>query len=292
MKKMKNLSILIVISLICVCIVGGSVLAEDGEYNRRKHIASKGVFDYSNSTVVLDSSDLIYLADEIDDLERAYKSSTVEALNRIGTFYVSTDGDISHECDDNNVSPDMAAELLFSDLYHGIVKSQSVDHLDNVQAEDAHGNPLYYADQNASDSNDLTSTTTDTNDYPVFIQPAAADNLTAGTAAWVDGDLIIGSGGDNAVYYDRGIHDFTEIGDFIASFRINIQEYQFTGSIPTDRTCYINVTVKRQAGSITYDVSTPLDDYLGLTNWFYQTPDGMLDLCATSITMTSFESIE
>lgn len=204
MRRGKDFGVLIVISLICVCIVGGSVSAKDGEYNRRSRIASKGAVKYSNNTVVLDSSDLTYLADEIDDLERAYKSSTMEALNRIGTFYASADGDISHEEDENHVSPDMAAELSFSDLRQGILKSQSVDHLADVQAEDADGNPLYYADRNACESNDITSTTTDANDYPVLIQPAAAGNLTAGTAAWVDGNLIIGSGTDNTAYYDDG----------------------------------------------------------------------------------------
>lgn len=290
MRKMKDFSTLIVISLICVCIVGGSVLAEDGEYNRRKRIASKGVVDYSNSTVVLDSSDLIYLADEIDDLERAYKSSTVEALNQIGTFYVSTDGDISHECDDNNVSPDMAAELLFSDLYHGIVKSQSVDHLDNVQAEDEHGNPLYYADQNASDSKDLTSTTAETNDYPVFIQPAAADNLTAGTAAWVDGDLIIGSGGDNTAYSDRAVNDFVEAGDFKVTIRIAVSEYRYTGSTQTG-IYYIDMTMKRENGVFTF--STDKNNAMGIPNHFYQNPiDTSINLGIPAVSMLSFESIE
>lgn len=204
MRRIKDLGTYIVISLICVCIVGGSALAEEGEYNRRGRIASKGVINYDDNTVVLDSSDLTYLADEIDELEWAYKSSTMEALNRIHTFYVSTDGDISHEQQDNHVSSDMAAQLSFGDLYQGIVKSQSVDHLSNVQAEDADGNPLYYADQNAGESNDLITVTKEANDYPLFIHPADADNLTAGTAAWVDGNLIIGTGSDNAAYYDNG----------------------------------------------------------------------------------------
>lgn len=204
MRRMKDFGVFIAITLICVCIVGGSVSAKDGEYNRRSRIASKGAVKYSNNTVVLNSSDLIYLADEIDQLEREYKSATMEALNRIGTFYVSADGDISHDDHDNNVSSDAAAELSFSDLYQGILESQSVEHLADVQAEDADGSPLYYADRNACESHDITSTTTDANDYPVLIQPAAAGNLTAGTAAWVDGELIIGSGTDNTAYYDNG----------------------------------------------------------------------------------------
>lgn len=289
MRKMKDFSALIVISLICVCIVGGSVLAEDGEYNRRKRIASKGVFDYSSSTVVIDSSDLIYLADEIDELERAYKSSTVEALNRIGTFYVSTDGDISHECDDNNVSPDMAAELSFSDLHHGIIKSQSVDHLDNVQAEDADGNLLYYADQNADEGKDLASTTTNANDYPVFIRPAAANNLTAGSAAWVDGDLIIGNGGDNTAYGDTVIRNFVETGDFETTFKISVWEYKYSEPI---KNVVIRMTIRRENGVYSFSTDKPTGNGT-IPNHFYQySGDASLNLGIPNVEVVSFGSIE
>lgn len=311
MKKMKDFSILIVISLICVCIVGGSVLAEDGEYNRRKRITSKGVIDYSNSTVVLDSSDLIYLADEIDDLERAYKSTTVEALNRIRTFYVSADGDISHERDDNNVPPDMAAELSFSDLYHGIIKSQSVDHLDNVQAEDADGNPLYYADQNAGDSNDLTSTTRDANDYPIFIQPASANNLTAGTAAWVDGDLIIGNGRDNTAYYDigydagdsdgydrgydegydDGLREFPAVGNFDMKLAVTVGSYEYNSTRKYGGTFYVRVY--REDGITKTEITSSLSPNPGAgTHWFAQDPSGNPNLHAEGASVQYFNAIE
>lgn len=207
MGRVKNLGSLIAAALIYACIIGGSAFAEEGEYNRSSHIASKGTIKYADGKVVISSSDLTYLANEIDDLERAYKSKTVEALNGIGTFYASAAGEISHYENDNNISSDNAAVLSFKDLYRGITESQSVDYLAAVQATDAGKNPMYYADGDASERGDLISVTTDANDFPLLIRSAAAGNLTAGTAAWVDGEVLIGTGADNQSYYNKGDSD-------------------------------------------------------------------------------------
>lgn len=204
MKKVKEHGALALITLICFCIVGGSVLAEGRDSGRSSRIASRGVLDYENGKVVIDSADLLYLADQIDGLENAYKSATVDALNQIRTYYSSANGDISHDDRENNVPPESAAALSFDDLYKGILKSQSVEHLADVQAQDADGSLLYYADSDAGENNNLIMTTTDANDYPIMIRPAVASNLTGGTAAWVDGNLIIGNGADNKSYYDNG----------------------------------------------------------------------------------------
>ena len=88
--------------------------------------------------------------------------------------------------------------------------------LDKMQATDKDGKLLYYTD----DTKDLTKTTTDTSkitlgtntdgttktadDYKVYYKPASAANLTAGSAAWVDGSLIKGNGQDNTTLYNNG----------------------------------------------------------------------------------------
>lgn len=203
MKKIKECGILILTFIVCAGIIGSSVMAEEGQYDRRSSLASKGAVEYADGTVVIDSSDLTYLADRIDELERTYKAATVDALNQIGTYYASSDGDISHDPDNNHISSDMAAELSFNDLYQGILKSQSVDHLADVQAQDPDGKPLYYADGSAAESNNLIMTTTEANGLPILIRPASENNLTAGTAAWVNGKLIVGNGADNAAYYSK-----------------------------------------------------------------------------------------
>lgn len=228
MKRIKNVGISIAVSLICVCIVCGSVLAKEGEYNRGSHVASRGAVNYANGKVVIDSADLTYLANEIDDLERSYKSLTVEALNGIGTYYASADGEIIHEPDDSNITPDDAEVLSFDDLYQGILQSQSVEYLADTQATDESENHLYYADENAAESGDLITVTSDANDFPLMIRPADAGNLTAGTAAWVNGEVLVGNGADNRAYYDKGKKDAIPVDSVTTTTSVRGIRYSFS----------------------------------------------------------------
>ena len=207
MKKIRGFGIWILTFVVCAGIIGSSVWAEEGQYNRRSRLSSKGAVEYEDGRVIIDSSDLTYLADQIDDLERAYKIITMDALNQIGTYYTSSQGDISHEPNENTILADRAVELSFHALQKGILQSQSVGHLADVQAKDADGNLLYYADESAAESHNLIMTTTEANGLPILICSAAANNLTAGTAAWVDGKLIVGNGADNKSFYNKGYAD-------------------------------------------------------------------------------------
>lgn len=171
------------------------------ELVRREAIKSKGIIDYAGGTVVMDASDLIYLADEVDLLEAAYKANTVDALNQIGTYF-RKDGSVTY--DPAAAVPREEAALSFDGLYHGILQSQSVAHLADRQAVDSAGTPLYFTDKEAADGRNLSAVTPAANDFPVFIQPASADNLSAGTAAWVNGQLLIGNGKDNEACYSTG----------------------------------------------------------------------------------------
>lgn len=237
MEKVKEYGALVLIMLICICIVSGSVMAEGREGGRRSRVTSKGVLDYDNGKVVIDSGDLIYLADQIDALEIAYKSATVDALNQISTFYSSADGDISHNDEENNVFSESAAILSFDDLYKGILKSQSVDHLEDIQAQDADERLIYYADSEASENNNLVNTTTEENNYPIMIQAVKENNLTAGTAAWVDGNLIIGNGADNQSYYRLGYADgYADNGHGDA--RVEYIYHEHTGNSSEYGGCY------------------------------------------------------
>lgn len=116
------------------------------------------------------------LSDRLEELERSYKIAMMKALNQIGTFFASVDGTITHNAADNAVSPDGAAALSLNSLYQGILQSQSVDHLADIRA-------------------------------------AVDNNLSLGTAAWVNGSLIIGNGADNKNFYDQGYADGYEQGD-------------------------------------------------------------------------------
>lgn len=248
MKRIKGFGILIFTFVVCAGIIGSSALAEEGQNHRSSRLSSKGSVEYADGIVIIDSSDLTYLADQIDGLERAYKIMTMDALNQIGTYYISSYGDISHNPDDNNILSDRAVELTFRDLHNGILGSQSVGHLAGVQAKDADGNLLYYADESAAESHNLIMTTTESNNLPILIGPAAANNLTAGTAAWVDGKLIVGNGADNQAFYNKGYTDgFAEKLDGLS---IEYIYHEHVGDSSVQGGCY---TVEQKHYGVSYN---------------------------------------
>lgn len=190
-----------------ICILGISIpmVAMAETSLRRANIKSKGNIDYENGKVYFAASDLTYLADEIDHLENKYKSTIVNALNEIGTFFLK-DGTVINDRSRNEVNTEEEkASLAFGSITEGIRKSQSVDSLAGVQATDADGNLLYYTSEDAKNNQDMMSLTTTDTGLPVFYQAANTDNLTAGTAAWVNGKLLRGNGKDYLEYADNYI---------------------------------------------------------------------------------------
>ncbi|MDE6661801.1 MAG: hypothetical protein K2K46_00525 [Lachnospiraceae bacterium] len=137
----------------------------------RAGLNSKGIINYDSGKVVFDSSDLVKLADEIDNLDTGYKYEAVSALSKIDT-YLKADGTIVHDKPDETISPENASKFTIAQICEGIMQSQSVAHL---------------ADRN--------------------IVPASENNLSKGCAAWVDGRLLIGSGGDNEENYNKGYEE-------------------------------------------------------------------------------------
>lgn len=138
---------------------------------RRDKLDSKGIMDYKNGAAILDSSDFTLIADELDNLESEYKANAVAALNDMNTYF-KIDGTVTHDQRESNLSAAYANNLSLDGISNGIEKSQSVDHL-------------------AAD-------------------PIIEDNLTAGTAAWVNGKCIIGNGADNERAYKKGEEDGEE----------------------------------------------------------------------------------
>ena len=178
--------------LICVCSIGSTVYASSR--HRRDEIASRGAINYDDGRVVIDAADLTTLADEMDQLETAYKDNITDALANIES-YVQQDGSISHE-DRTDID---AQQVAFRYLVGAVLQSQSVAHLADTQASDTKG-PIYYK---FAKNNILEVTGSDTG-MPVYIAPATEDNLTAQTAAWVNGHSLTGTGSDNYYFYQKG----------------------------------------------------------------------------------------
>lgn len=133
--------------------------------SHQETVRSKGIIDYDNGRMVLDSQDVMDLAARLDLLENQYAVSARSALNRIGTF-IDVSGNVSH----TKSSGEAVSMPTLEQIREGICLSQSVNHLADVS-------------------------------------PVIADNLTAGTAVWVNGECIVGTGADNKRAYEKGKKD-------------------------------------------------------------------------------------
>lgn len=204
---------------ICVITVGGTVYASAGD--RRDGIESRGAINYDRGKVVIDSADFITLADEIDKLELSYKTDITDALAGIGT-YIQQDGSAGHDAK-ANIDPQQVA---FRNLESGILQSQSVDSLSGRQASDTGGVIYYkYASRN------ILEVTRSNTGMPVYIVPAQEDNLSAQTAAWVNGHSIVGNGSDNYYFYQKGF-----IEGYAARVGATVEyQYDNTGKIESAR---------------------------------------------------------
>lgn len=186
-----------VFGMVAVILAGGLIagsMARASSEKRRDGISSSGAVNYNHGAVVIDSADLIALADEMDALESSFKTDIADALTKIGT-YMQQDGSISYESK-ADINP---RRITFRDFETGILKSQSVDYLASTHASDTKG-PVYYK----FDTKNLLEVTADDTGMPVLILPATEDNLTLQTAAWVDGHSFVGNGSDNYYFYQKG----------------------------------------------------------------------------------------
>lgn len=173
----------------------------------RSSLHSQGAIRYQEGTesVVIDSADLYTLADRLD----LFKVRTVEQLGVIGTYLsdnlegkpLTSEADINalHQKPPTNSVTD-SRSLSFDMILKGIAKSQSIP-TDPADYGMEAGTTLYLGKDGKLYSSEQEGAD------PVDIRPASAENLSAGTAAWVDGRLILGTGGDNKAYHDRGYQE-------------------------------------------------------------------------------------
>ena len=212
--KIRKITVLTLTVAVLAGIIGTAGMAQTDR--RSANIKSKGIIDFENGTTIIDASDFIYLADEIDLLEDTYKTETVNALNQIGTFY-NLDGTTTFNKDESTLSAANAAILPFSAITNGIIHSQSIP-------------------TERTYSGTLPGETIETSGN---IAAATAANLSLGTAAWVDGELIVGTGADNNSYYTQGWADgFNKLMNGIS---INYKYHQHSdgnGNISTNTVIY------------------------------------------------------
>lgn len=201
-KKTRILSVILTLSMLFgVCKVA---VAAENPKSTKSSLHSQGTICFQEGTesVVIDSGDLYTLADRLD----LFKVRVAEQLGLMGTYLsrgpagtplTSADGVYAvHQKPTASGEADPAA-LSFETILEGIAASQSIptDPADygmstgSILYKSADGK-LYTADHEGAE--------------PIRIQAATAENLSAGTAAWVNGKLILGTGGDNQSYHDQG----------------------------------------------------------------------------------------
>ena len=88
---------------------------------RKDQIKSKGTINFENGKVCLKAEDLMYLADEIDQLESRYKSNLIEALNQIG-IYFRKDGTHVYDSQQNEIhTEELKVSISLGSILQGII---------------------------------------------------------------------------------------------------------------------------------------------------------------------------
>ncbi len=192
----------------------GTALAVEGnDAAVTKGLQSHGKITYQNGkdAVVIDSQDFYKLEERIN----LFKQGVSDQLNSMSTYFttgdgvsVKTDADIrvAHTAPSENHAVDPLS-MDFSTILEGIAASQSVP--SDVAAYDYPAGTVLY--QNADGA--LTTNGSEKGAKQISVTAATADNLSAGTAAWVDGKLVLGTGEDNKSYsasgYKKGLDEVT-----------------------------------------------------------------------------------
>lgn len=199
-KKILSVILMLVLTL-GTC---GVAAAADRGGATRSSLKSHGAIEYrkGNDKVVINSEDLYMLADQIDQV----KLGVANQLGAMHTYFTAGDGislDSDWQTSVTHTRPAVADRIdpmsvNFDTLLEGIAASQSVSS-DVTAYGYSPGTKLYKSADGV-----LTTDGSAEGAEQISIVAATAENLSAGTAAWVNGRLILGTGGDNRAYFDRG----------------------------------------------------------------------------------------
>lgn len=226
--KKKVLSILIVLTMmIGTCMVAA---AAENPSATKAQLRSGGAVRYSgkDGEVIIDAADFYTLADQLD----LFKIRVVKQLGVMRTYLTRSGGDVALTSADDvyavHRKPAAGDEadplsLDFATILEGIAVSQSIP-TDPAAYGFPAGTQLYKKADGT-----LTTSNSDGAEA-VSVQPAEADNLSAGTAAWVNGKLLLGTGKD--VSEMTGASSGTSVGtEEFGKYGIN-SEYTLPEDVP------------------------------------------------------------
>lgn len=190
------------------------------EAGRRRELKSEGIIEYTDGEhkVLIDSGDLYYLADEIDNLETAAKWGTLQAIQDLPDAAASaglagkTAADIPNitfsalngaiRSSQQSASAPAAAEILSGKTawangrkITGSMRNNGATGASNLNAGRSYSIPAGYTTGGTVTTASLASQTAAT---------ATAANISSGKTAWVNGQLVTGTGADNNSSYEQG----------------------------------------------------------------------------------------
>lgn len=202
--KRKLISLAAIISLVfSIYTVSMADEAAETDNSTAAGLKSTGAIVYKKGldSVVVDSEDLYMLADKVD----SFKTSVAEQLAAMHTYLTQEEGGMALTTDGNikimHSEPAGQADprlLGFDTILEGIAASQSIPQ-ESWEYGYAEGTLLY-----KTGDGKLTLDTAAQGIEEIGIAATAADNMSAGKAAWVDGKLLLGTGADNQAYYQLG----------------------------------------------------------------------------------------
>lgn len=233
--------------------------------NRRNGIKSRGNINFENGKVFFCSEDLFFLADEIDNLEDIYKRNLIEALNKIGTYF-KKDGTITYESDENEVNTEeLYKSISIGSIRQGIISSQSVESVKQLQAMDKEQNLLFYKNEEAKNNGENLNFTKEDSGFPMYYKEADCNNLSAGSAAWVNGVLIKGNGEDNRISWQNGYNNGYSQGVADSISKANIV-YTYHQHTEQGGACYGTISGMRpiRCGCNSFSYTESLPGYAGI----------------------------
>lgn len=171
----------------------------------KTQLRSEGAIRYADEggEVIIDSADFYTLADQLD----LFKVRAVKQLGVMGTYLTrsgkgvvmtSADGVCAVHSKPQDGEEADPLSLDFATILEGIAVSQSIPTDPTAYGLPA-GTKLYKKADGTLGTDDSEGA------EPIDIQAAGAGNLSAGTAAWVNGELKLGTGEDTAKMIEEAV---------------------------------------------------------------------------------------
>lgn len=277
--KKRILSIILTLALtIGTC---GIAMAADRSGATRNSLKSYGAIEYhkGDDKVVINSEDLYMLADQIDQV----KLEVTDQLEAMNTYFTTGDGislDTDRYISVTHTRPSKTdfvdpVSVNFDTLLEGIAASQSVS-TDVTAYGFSPGTKLY-----KGTNGELTTNDSEEGAEQISVSAATADNLSAGTVAWVNGRLILGTGGDNKAYFESGSENDkdenpdTSVFDRIECIDIGNAERIYT--VPDDMTDVCLVFFGNAKKSLDFKSS----EVITYKEVFYKNVSDVYSVCCT-----------